>query len=357
NPLMDKTLSLAAIQMDVNPAPRPERLGRAGLILEQAAAAGARLAVLPELFNTGYAYVDENYARAESLDGPTLGWLKATSARLGLHLAGSLLLRDGDEIYNALLLVAPDGRTWRYDKRYPWSWERAYFCPGQGATVAETSLGRIGLMICWDVAHRNLWREYAGRVQLMLVCSCPPDASNPTYAFTDGRSFSLEDAGPLMRGMRDTGRHVFGRMLDEQAAWLGVPAACSVGCGQFHSTLPRSRALAALYLPVMPWIIRHLAINGLKALPLSLTCPMIPGCKLVDGDGSVLAERSQAEGEGFTLASVSLPQAPPQPQGPQPPRRADWMTYFLSDGLLPWLTASLYERKKDYYGTSPYSLP
>jgi len=282
--IMPKDLTLAAIQMDVNPAPRPERLGRAGLILEQAAAAGARLAVLPELFNTGYAYVDENYARAETMDGPTLGWLKATSARLDLHLAGSLLLRDGDEIYNALLLVAPDGRTWRYDKRYPWSWERAYFCPGQGATVAETNLGRIGLMICWDVAHRNLWREYAGRVQLMLVCSCPPDASNPTYAFTDGKTFSLEDAGPLMRGMRDTGRHVFGRMLDEQAAWLGVPAACSVGCGQFHSALPRSRALAALYLPVMPWIIRHL-----KALPLRLSCPMIPGCKLVDGDGSVLA--------------------------------------------------------------------
>jgi predicted amidohydrolase len=334
--------------MNVTPAATEARLERAGSILEQAAAAGARLAVLPELFNTGYAYEEENYARAERADlrpapalssSPTIAWMKATAARLGLHLAGSLLLREGGEIYNALLLVAPDGRTWRYDKRYPWGWERAYFRPGRGVTVAETDLGRIGLLICWDVAHLDLWQAYAGQVQLMVISSCPPDVSNPTYAFQDGKTFSLEDAGPAMAQMRDAGRDIFGRMFNEQAAWLGVPAAGSVGCGQFRSDLPRSRALTRLYLPVMPWIIRHW-----RALPLTLTCSMTPGCKVVDSNGQVLAERSQAEGEGFALAAVTLPEAPPRPQVPQPPRRAPWIVYFFSDKLLPWLMASLYRR-------------
>ncbi len=108
---MPRTLTIAAVQMDANPAPTPVRLGRAQRLVEQAAAAGAQLVALPELFHVGYAYSDSVHARAEALDGPTLAWMHQTAARLGIHLAGSLLLRDGDEVYNTLFLVAPDGRA------------------------------------------------------------------------------------------------------------------------------------------------------------------------------------------------------------------------------------------------------
>ena len=124
--------------MEVAPAPVPERLPRFGLLVQAAAQPGARLIVLPELFNTGYAYSDANFRLAEPPDGATVAWMRATAARLDVHLAGSLLLRERGEIYNALLLMAPDGRTWRYDKRYPWGWERGYFRPGRGVTVAHS---------------------------------------------------------------------------------------------------------------------------------------------------------------------------------------------------------------------------
>jgi predicted amidohydrolase len=59
-----RVFKIAAIQMDASPAPVGERLKIAGQLAVNAAKAGARLVVLPELFNTGYDYAESNYPRA-----------------------------------------------------------------------------------------------------------------------------------------------------------------------------------------------------------------------------------------------------------------------------------------------------
>lgn len=330
----------AAIQMDASPAPAGERLGRAERLVVRAAEAGARLVVLPELFNTGYDYAESNYRRAELPDGPTVAWMRATASRLDVYLAGSLMLLDQDEVYNALLLCAPDGRTWRYDKLYPWGWERAYFREGRGITVADTDLGRIGMLICWDAAHPALWRRYAGRVDLMLISSCPPDVTHPTCHLPNGDRLTIAQLGPVMASIEDTGRVVFGTMIDEQAAWLRVPAVNTVGTGSLWLDVPHGTVLVLSLLPQAPWLIRYLP----QSSRMHMSCGMVPGCKIVDATGQPLAELAQEQGEAVAVAEVALSEVRPSPVGPQPPSRLPLAAYLLSDLMLPALCVPDYRR-------------
>ena len=87
-----RTLRVAAVQLDANPATTADRLARAERLVTAAAQAGSQLTVLPELFNTGYTFGNDNHDRVEPLDGPTVRWMSDTAARVGVHLAGSLMM-------------------------------------------------------------------------------------------------------------------------------------------------------------------------------------------------------------------------------------------------------------------------
>ncbi len=70
----------------------------------------------------------------------------------------------------------------------------------------------------------------------------------------------------------------------------------------------------------------------------------VPGCKVVDAEGQVLAELSQDEGETFTMAEVTLARERPQPTRPQPRSRLSSLIYLTSDTILPFLTIPTYRR-------------
>jgi predicted amidohydrolase len=129
---------------------------RRGLDLAaRAADDGATLIVLPELCATGYAFATraEAYAHAEDVpSGDTVRvWEEFARAR-GVHLVGGLVERDGVRLYDTAVLVGPNGYVGRYRKTHLWNTEKLWFTPGDlGCPVFDTPIGRIGLLVCWDI--------------------------------------------------------------------------------------------------------------------------------------------------------------------------------------------------------------
>ncbi|UCC52866.1 MAG: carbon-nitrogen hydrolase family protein [Anaerolineaceae bacterium] len=345
------SVHVAAIQMDANAAPTADRMARAEQLVAGAAAAGAQLILLPECFNTGYTFSEENHARVERIDGLTATWLRETASRLNIHLAGSLMLLDQGEVYNALLLFTPDGQLWRYDKNYPWGWEQAYFRTSKrepNVTIAETDLGRIGMLICWDVSHPNLWHAYAGRVDLMLISSCPVDAGHATYHFPNGDNYTLDDLGSRSAAMADLVTLAFGDMMNQQAAWLGVPAVHAIASGHVHTELPMARrAMIAMALNA-PWLLKYLPqANGMQ-----MSCDAVQECKIINSGGEIFARLSEEDGEAFVTAEVQIASSRQAPHTPQPATPIPDMSYFFVDRLLPAIVKPVYRKGQRMWSSS-----
>ncbi len=337
---MSRKIKVAAVQMDANPDSPIERLARAEVLVAQASQAGAHLVVLPELFNTGYAYTDANFQLAEQMDGMTSVWMKTKASQFNIHLAGSLMLLEDGDNYIALLLFSPAGQVWRYFKRFPWAWERGYVRERPGSkTVAQTELGDLGMLICWDVGHSSLWKQYAGLVDMMVLSSCPVDGTDPTYHFPDGSQLSFKDLGPIFGTLKGSAQRTFRAMINQQTAWLGVPCVSAATMGQIRTLIPRGFASLFSMFALAPWTAKYLP----QAEQMEMSCRMVEACKVVDADGQVVAERTQDQGEGFAIAEVTLPEIKPSPVGAQPAAPLSWLSYYVADIVIPFLMRSVYK--------------
>jgi len=235
---MGRKLKVAAIQMDAVPLPVWQRLQRTTSLIAEAVAEGAKLIVLPEMFNTGYEFHERNYALAESLHGETVTWMKTQAEKHHIHLAGSLLLRDQFDIYNAGFLIAPDGSHWRHNKVNVTLWERAFFRAGDHqVTVADTELGKIGMMICSDVLHPDLWRKYAGKVDLMVVMFSPGNTGQSELIFPDGYRLAFPEFEQAVKPS-GLGTYPGFEVMEKFIAWIPVPMIAAGGTGVVRSGLP-----------------------------------------------------------------------------------------------------------------------
>lgn len=113
----------------------------------------ADLWVLPELFNTGYQFVDraEVLALSEGTADVTVTTLVQQAAMLGTHICGGWPERSGDHLYNSAFLVGPGGLCGSYRKIHLFDREKELFDPGDRAfPVFPVNGVNVGLMICFD---------------------------------------------------------------------------------------------------------------------------------------------------------------------------------------------------------------
>jgi predicted amidohydrolase len=164
---------LDSVEMQVAVAQTQPRLGEnernleAGLArFDEAVAAGAELLVLPECAIPGYMFesLDEAMPFAEEIPGPTTEALEEACRHLGAHVVCGLLEREGDVLYNAAVLVGPDGLIGSYRKTHlPFLGIDRFTTPGDELPVFDTPLGRIGLEICYDLRFPEVTRTLALR--------------------------------------------------------------------------------------------------------------------------------------------------------------------------------------------------
>jgi len=154
-----KTFTVAAIQMACQGSP-DENLARACAHAEAAAADGARVICLPELFRSPYFCQVEDAALfdlAEPVPGPSTEALGGVAKKAGVTILAPIFERRAAGVYhNTVVVLGPDGAiAGKYRKMHipddPGFYEKFYFTPGDtGFRTFHTPDGPIGALICWD---------------------------------------------------------------------------------------------------------------------------------------------------------------------------------------------------------------
>jgi N-carbamoylputrescine amidase len=156
---MARSLTVAALQMSMTDSV-DENVATAERLVRAAARGGARLILIPELFEGPYFCKDqlpEHLARARPLDGhPTVERFQKVAAELCVVLPLSIYERAGQAAFNTVVMVDADGSVMgTYRKSHipdgPGYTEKYYFSPGDtGFRVWNTAVGVVGVGICWD---------------------------------------------------------------------------------------------------------------------------------------------------------------------------------------------------------------
>lgn len=168
--MSETTVAAIQMKMSANPA---ENLKRAEALVREAAAQGAQIVLLPELFERVYFCQERRYDYLDYAlpvsENPAVAHLQKIAAELSLVIPVSFYEREGNCQYNSVAMIDADGsllgvyrKTHIPDDHY--YQEKFYFSPGNtGFRVFETRYGRVGVGICWDQ-----WFPEAARAMALL---------------------------------------------------------------------------------------------------------------------------------------------------------------------------------------------
>jgi predicted amidohydrolase len=250
------TFLVAAAQM-TSTADRARNLDTAVRLVNEAADLGAKLIGLPENF----AFMgpeEQRLATAETLDGPTLGALRELARQRGVFiLAGSIAekVTEPRKTANTSALIADDGsivaayrKIHLFDVQIPDGAryaESEVVVPGDMAVVAPTSLGRIGLTICYDLRFPELYRKLSTLgAQLITIPSAFTLFTGKDHWEVLVRARAIENLAyvlaPAQVGRHSASRQTFGSAMIVDP-WGVVLARCPDGEGVCVARFDRTR--------------------------------------------------------------------------------------------------------------------
>jgi len=146
--------------------------------IRQARDRDAHLVVFPELALTGYTCRDLLYELAEPVpEGPSIRRLEETAKKEKIHVIFGMPERSEKAhaaLYNTAVLLGPRGFIGKYRKTHLPTHsafeEKRYFRPGYQAPVFETDIGRLGMIICYDMFFPEITRLLRLKGSQLIVC-------------------------------------------------------------------------------------------------------------------------------------------------------------------------------------------
>lgn len=175
-------IRIALAQINSKRENKRENLQKIEEFTKRAQNQDANLIIFPELSLTGYVMRDQVYELAETIPGPSSRIIESLAKKTGMHIVfgmAELSKKAKATIFNTAVLVGPKGLIGKYRKMYLPTHsvfeEKRYFRPGYQTVSLETTLGNIGLCICYDLFFPEVCRLTRLKgAQLIVIISASP---------------------------------------------------------------------------------------------------------------------------------------------------------------------------------------
>lgn len=168
-------VKLALAQIEPTLEDKEKNLQKMDRMISRAAGEGAQLVIFPELALTGYLCRDRYYSLAENVPGASTEKVADIAKKNNVYIVFGMVEKAGEGVlYNTSVMVGPEGFIGKYRKKYLPTHlvfeEKRYFRQGYETRVFETEIGKIGLMICYDIFFPEVARLLTLMGSQLIVC-------------------------------------------------------------------------------------------------------------------------------------------------------------------------------------------
>ncbi|MEM3695358.1 MAG: carbon-nitrogen hydrolase family protein [Candidatus Bathyarchaeia archaeon] len=198
---MKENFKVALAQINCYRADKEKNMRKMEKVITKVAKEKVDLIIFPELSLTGYVVRDEIYNLAETIPGPSTEAMGKIAKKTGIYVVfgmPELSEKAKATIYNSAVLVGPEGFVGKYRKMHLPTHsvfeEKRYFRPGYEAVALATKLGKIGLIICYDIFFPELCRLARLKGAQLIVCISASPAVRKAFFETLTVARAMENA-------------------------------------------------------------------------------------------------------------------------------------------------------------------
>ena len=169
---MQKKFKAGVVQFDIKAGEIEANLNTVFIYLEKLVSANVSLAVLPEMFSCSFD--NKNLIHHTKITDKVLKQLSFFAKKNQIAIAGSLPVKEEEKIFNTMVFIDRDGKIkHKYKKMHIFRLtdEHLYYTPGNKIAVIDSSFGRTGLMICYDLRFPELARILSLQGVNMIIVS------------------------------------------------------------------------------------------------------------------------------------------------------------------------------------------